>query len=482
MINYYNQNFAILTDLYQLTMLQAYFFENINYRTVFDYFFRRQPFNGGYCVFTGLDTLLEVITGIRFTDSDINYLKSTGFFKEEFLSYLKSFKFTGDIYSFEEGEIVFPNEPILRVEAPIIEAQLIETILLNILNYQTLIATKTSRIVNAAKGRGVIEFGLRRSQGPDGGISGSRASYVGGAVATSNVFAGKVFGIPVTGTMAHSFVMAFDSEKDAFLKYAKIYPNNTVLLIDTYDTLKGIKNAIPVLKKLKKMGVKKFGIRLDSGDLSYLSKKIRKELDSSDLKECFIVASNELDEYIIETLLRDEACIDFFGVGTKLITASDDPWLSGVYKLSQIYKYNPIPVIKVSNNIEKTTIPGKKNVIRFYESDTPLCDLILLEEEMKDITEKINSKSSVLMKHPFYHYELNLKHYDYAKLMIKKVISDGNIVCERLGVAHIREKALSNINNLDNVYKRFLNPEIYKVMLSSSLYTLREKMIKKYRG
>ncbi|HOJ49417.1 MAG TPA: nicotinate phosphoribosyltransferase [Spirochaetota bacterium] len=483
MIKYYNTSFSLLTDLYQLTMLQGYFFSGVNYNTVFDYFFRRQPFSGGYTIFAGLDTLVNVLSDINFKESDIDYLRSTGLFKDEFLNYLRGFRFTGSIYSFKEGDIIFPSEPVLRVEAPIIEAQLIETLVLNILNYQSLIATKTSRIVLSAKGRGILEFGLRRAQGPDGGISGSRAAYIGGAFSTSNVLAGKLFNIPVSGTMAHSFVMAFKSEKEAFLEYAKIYPNNTILLIDTYDTLNsGVVNAIYVLKKLKNMGIKRFGVRLDSGDLSYLSKRVRKNLDDAGLKECFIVASNELDEYIIDSLLKDGAPIDYFGVGTKLITANDDPWLSGVYKLSEIYKDKPVPVIKVSNNIEKTTIPGKKNVIRFFDSSGyMICDLVFLEKDLDSIISKLNKKEPINAYHPFYNYNFTIDGYSYYSVMLKKVMDNGKRCYQTPSLKEIQDNTLTNLRVIDDVYKRFLNPEIYKVMLDESLYLLRNRLVKKYR-
>ncbi|RLD16251.1 MAG: nicotinate phosphoribosyltransferase, partial [Caldiserica bacterium] len=363
----YKTSLALLTDFYELTMAQGYYFYQKNRFAIFEVFFRKNPFNGGFNIFAGLQTLVEIILDLRFKKDDIDYLSSLGVFKKEFLDYLKKFKFTGNIYSVEEGEVVFPKEPILRVEAPIIEAQILESIILNIINFQTLIATKTARIFEASRGRAILEFGLRRAQGIDGSISGARASFIGGAVATSNTLSGKIFNIPVKGTMAHSWVMSFRKEIEAFKKYAELYPNSTILLVDTYDTKKGIRNAIEIFKILRKKGIRNFGIRLDSGDLEYLSKETRRILDKEGFKEAKIVVSNELDEYIINQLIENNSPIDFFGVGTKLITGNPDASLSGVYKIVAKKEGKKItPVIKISDNPEKITLPGIKNTTRFF--------------------------------------------------------------------------------------------------------------------
>jgi len=399
---------ALLTDLYELTMMQGYYFYNNNNNAVFDMFFRKEPFNSGFSIFAGLEPLIKTILDLRFDEEDIEYLKSLKLFKPDFLKFLLKFKFSGNIYSVEEGEIVFPKEPLLRVHSTIIEAQFLESILLNIINFQTLIATKAARIVEAARGKTIIEFGLRRAQGIDGALSAARASFIGGVDSTSNVLAGKFFNIPVRGTMAHSWIMTFNSEYEAFNKFSELYPTNTIVLVDTYDTLKtGIPAAIKVFKKLKKQGIKNFGIRLDSGDLEYLSKQARHLLDQANLKEAKIVVSNELDEHVIDQLMNRKAPIDFFGVGTKLITAADDPSLTGVYKLvSKQENKNFKPLMKISDNPEKTTNPDVKNIIRLYDEDNyMLGDLIHQEHEQKKIISQIKIKRPLTFFHPEYEYQ-----------------------------------------------------------------------------
>ncbi|MDC7127352.1 MAG: nicotinate phosphoribosyltransferase, partial [Spirochaetales bacterium] len=361
---------ALLTDLYELTMMQGYFFKKNNPDVVFEMFFRRNPFKGGYTVFAGLEPLLTRLSNLHFDNDDIEYLKGTGIFKDSFLNYLKDFKFTGDIFSVDEGTIVFPGEPLITVKANLMEAQLIESFLLNTVNFQTLIATKSSRVYSASSEGMIMEFGLRRAQGIDGALSAARASYIGGASATSNTLAGKLYDIPVSGTMAHSWVMSFDSELESFRKYAEIYPSNAIFLIDTYDSLgSGIENAIIVGKELKAKGYN-FGVRIDSGDLQYLSEEIRKRLDAEGLPDAFIAVSNDLNEHIIRQLVRDGAPINSWGVGTQLVTGGDDSSLTGVYKIVAKQQGDKlVPTIKLSNNPEKTTNPGFKQVYRFYDKN-----------------------------------------------------------------------------------------------------------------
>jgi len=325
---------ALLTDFYSLTMAQGYWKHSRNRRAVFEMFFRRQPFNGGYTIYAGLGTLLDSLAGFTFSGEDINYLASLGMFEDEFLEYLKNFRFTGSLWSVDEGSVVFPQEPLIRIEGSLIECQLIEGILLNIINYQCLIATKTRRIWLASGKGSIIEFGLRRAQGPDGALSASRAAYIGGALGSSNTLAGKVFDIPVFGTMAHSWVMSFSGEEEAFNTYAGLFPDKAVFLIDTYNTLKsGIDNAIKAGLKLKQQG-KNFGVRLDSGDIQYLSSEVRKKLNKAGFEKATITVSNDLDEFIVETLFNSGAPIDMWGVGTQMITGGKDPAFSGVYKMS----------------------------------------------------------------------------------------------------------------------------------------------------
>lgn len=464
----------LLTDLYELTMAQGYFLYKNNEYAVFELSFRKVPFNGSYIIFAGLETLVDIILNLKVEDSDIEYLKSLGLFKKEFLEYIKNFKFIGDIYSVEEGEVVFPKEPVLRIHAPIIQAQLIESIVLNTINFQSLIATKTARIIEAANGKAVLEFGFRRAQGIDGALSASRAAYIAGASGTSNVLAGKIYGIPVRGTMAHSWVMSFSSELESFEKFMKLYPENTILLIDTYDTIKsGIKNAIRVLKKLKKKGFKNFGVRLDSGDLETLSKQVREILDREGLKEAKIVVSNELDEYIISQLLNRGSPIDMFGVGTKLITGHPDASLGGVYKIvAKKQNKNYVPVIKFSDMPEKISLPHIKNVTRFYTKDRFLFDIIHLENE--------KFKKDNLLYHPDFHYELKKpESFDCErKLLLKKIVENGKLIYKFPDLLHIREKTKNNLKFLPFEYKRLINPHIYVVGISKKLKILKEKLIK----
>ncbi|HCL56456.1 MAG TPA: nicotinate phosphoribosyltransferase [Spirochaetia bacterium] len=473
-------NSALLTDLYQLTMMQGYFLSGRKEDAVFDMFFRRPPFGSGYCIFAGLEPFIKTLLNLRFLKEDIEYLKTLGLFQESFLDYLKNFSFKGTIYSVEEGEVVFPNEPLVRVEGNIIELQLIETVLLNTVNFQTLIATKSARMSEAAGKKAVLELGLRRSQGPDGGMSASRASFIGGAKATANVLAGKVFGIPVKGTMAHSWVMAHGSELEAFEKYSEYYPENTILLVDTYNTLeKGIPAAVQALKKLKKKGIKNFGIRIDSGDLEYLSKEARKILDDSDLKETKIYASNDLDETIVEELIRKGSPIDAYGIGTALVTGKGDAALTGVYKLAAKKIGKSVePCMKVSNNSEKMTNPHIKNTLRFFKDSLMEGDLIILEKEKDTISEMIQNKSKITFCHPYMPFvQFDMAKYDEAQFLYKKIIENGKLVYEFPELKAIQKKTETNLARLHPSYKRLLNPHVYKVSLSEKLLSLKNKMI-----
>lgn len=457
---------ATYTDHYQLTMSQVYFLKGQkDNQAVFDYFFRKLPFEGGYAVFAGLEDLLNVLEILTFDKQDLNFLKGKGF-HPEFIKYLKKFRFTGNIYTSREGEIVFPTSPILQVEANIIEAQIIETILLNILNFQTLIATKASRMRQAAGERKLIDFGLRRAQGP-GGYYASRAAFIGGFDATSNVLAGRDYGIPVLGTMAHSLVESYDDELTAFIHFAEEQPDECVLLVDTYDTIKsGLPNAITVAIKMEEKGHRLSGIRLDSGDLAYLAKKSRKMLDDAGLEYVKIAASNQLDEYIIKSLLEQQAPIDTFGVGTSLVTGHPDGALDGVYKLSFA---NGKPRIKLSENVSKITLPYRKQVFRMIDNDGKFigADAITLAEE-KDVD---------IMYHPLNPLKsLSVKKYNKEPLL-QKVMENGVRLSKPQSLSEIAQYSSGRLKNLPGEYKRFNYPHIYKVGLSDRLKNERDWLI-----
>ena len=470
------RNLSLLTDLYQLTMMEAYYKNGTDKSTaVFDLFFREKN-EINFAVFAGLQQAIEYIKNMHFTDEDINYLKSLNTFSDDFLEKLKKLKFTGDIYSVLEGTVVFPSEPILIVKAPLLEAQFIETALLNIINHQTLIATKAARVRFAAKDGVFLEFGLRRAQGPDAGIYGTRASVIGGCDATSNVLAGKMFDIPVKGTHAHSFVMSFPDEITAFRAYACTYPDSCMLLLDTYDTLKsGLVNAITVFKELKEKGYKPYGIRLDSGDIAYLSKVIRKKLDENDLREVKICASGDLDEESITSLLNQGAKVDIWGVGTKLITSENMPSLGGVYKLAAIYeKGKSKPVIKISDNASKVTIPGEKVIYRLYSNDNMAqADLICLSDEVLD------ENNPLTIFHPIDTWKKTVLTDFYAKKLHIKIFEKGKLVYNMPSLKQIREFNEQEMNTFWNEYKRLDNPHIYKVDLSEKLFNLKTKLLNK---
>jgi nicotinate phosphoribosyltransferase len=467
---------TLLTDFYELSMMQGYLLQRENPRVVFDMFFRRQPFGGGFSVFAGLEDALRFVSSLAFSPEDLAYLESLGAFRKDFLDWLVGFRFRGDIWAMDEGTLAFPGEPLVRVHASLIEASLVESALLAILNFQTLIATKAARIRLAAGSGSVIEFGLRRAQGVDGALSASRAAYIGGAAATSNTAAGKRFGIPVRGTMAHSWIMAFESEREAFEKYAEIYPDGCILLIDTYDTLgSGIENAIAVGQKLKATGHDGFGVRLDSGDLEYLSKKVRQRLDEAGLRGARIVASNELDEHIIRQLITQGAPIDAWGVGTHLVTGGGDPSLTGVYKIvAREHDGAFVPTIKVSNNPEKVTNPGIKQVWRFFNGGgSPLADLICPDEETPAPGKPHN------FHHPIVDYRsFTLTDYGAMTPLLTLKMKEGRIVSSQPSIADIRARARREINSLDDTYKRLINPHLYKVSLSDGLHKLKARLIR----
>jgi nicotinate phosphoribosyltransferase len=464
-----SNHWGLYTDFYELTMAQGYFFCGKKDDTAtFNYFFRTNPFQGGFTVFAGLQDFLEMLSDYRFSESDINYLAEQGF-KKEFLSYLSEFRFTGEIQSAREGEIMFPNEPVLQVEGNIIECQLIESMLLNILNFESLIATKAFRIKLVVGERIFTDFGLRRAQGL-GALHGSRAAVIGGASSTSNVLSGKIFGIQVTGTQAHSWIQSFDNELEAFRAFAKIHPENTVLLVDTYDTLKtGVPNAIRVAKEMEKEGHRLKAIRLDSGDLAYLSKNARKMLDEANLEYVKIIASNQLNEHVVKSLLKDQnAPIDAFGIGTELITGKSDAALDGVYKLTGL---NGRPKMKISENIEKVTLPCKKQVYRCFDSYGIFYrDAILLAEEKPD--------EATSIFHPLYP-ERNTK-IDHLRKepLLQTVVKNGEIIAEQKRADEIHQYLLKRAALLPEEHKRFISPHIYKVGISEKLMETRNTLAK----
>ena len=473
------RNLTLLTDLYQLTMMDGYL-KNGKEKdiAVFDLFFRRNNIIT-YSVAAGLEQALDYVLNIRFEKQDIEYLRSLGLFDETFLSYLKNFRFTGDVYAVPEGTVVFPEEPIVTVRAPLLEAQFLETALLNIVNHQTLIASKSAKVAYAAKGDSVMEFGLRRAQGPDAGIYGARASVIGGCRSTSNVLAGQKFGIPVAGTHAHSWVMNFPTEYEAFSAYAKMYPDACLLLVDTYDTLRsGVPNAIRVFRELRAAGHEPKGIRLDSGDLAYLSKMARAMLDEAGFPDAIICASGDLDEYLINSLKNQGACIDLWGVGTKLITSADMPALGGVYKLSALHTGDSeVPKIKLSDNSDKITNPGFKQVYRIYDNKTGKAeaDLIALRDEVFD------EKQPLTIFHPKDTWK-KTTFTDYTMRPLSRLyIQDGKLLSPLPALTDICTYAEGEKESFWDEYKRPDNPHVYKVDLSQRLFDLKNQLISQIR-
>lgn len=460
---------ALVTDLYQLTMMQGYLKSGLaDEDACFDLFFRKNPFGGGYAIFAGVSEALAFLSTMKFSDDDISYLRSLKIFTPDFLDYLKRFKFTGDVFAADEGTAVFPMEPVLRVVAPLYQAQLVETALLNVINFQSLVATKSARICQSAGEDNVIEFGLRRAQGVDGGLTASRAAYIGGCVATSNVQAGMVYGIPVRGTHAHSWVSAFENELTAFRKFVEYYPSNPILLVDTYDTLaSGVPNAIKVGLEMKGRGQNLYGVRLDSGDLAFLSIETRKALDGAGLTGVKIVGSNELDENIIHDLKTQGAKIDLFGVGTKLVTADGEPAMSGVYKMSAIRSPGGEwrMKMKISDGLDKSTLPGVKQVWRLRDSKgETMADLVEMDESPPDFSKGVWGFHPTIVYHK--------KFYDgiaEARPLLSQVMRGGNVMMEQEPLSLIRDRVKRELASLHPTTRRLLNPHIYKVSVGPKL-------------
>lgn len=480
-MNIGERELTLLCDFYELTMARGYFHSEIKDRIAyFDVFFRRVPDGGGYAIFAGLEQIIEYIKGLKFEDDDIEYLRSKKIFDEEFLAYLKGFTFTGDIWSVEEGTVIFPHEPIMTIRAKAIEAQFIETFILLTLNHQCLVATKASRITRAAQGRIVSEFGSRRAHGADGAIYGARAAYIGGCNSTACAIADKMFGVPAGGTMAHSWVQMFDSEYEAFEAYLRLYPNGPTLLVDTYDVIKsGIPNAIKAFKSvLSEEQRKNCGIRIDSGDITYLSKKVRKMLDEAGLDRCKIIISNSLDEYIIRDILLQGAMVDGFGVGERLITAKSEPVFGCVYKLCAIEKDGKVvPKIKISENPAKITNPDFKHLYRFYSRETGKAeaDLITLHSESIDDT-----KPYELFDPEYVWKRKTMNNYILKELRVP-IFEGGKCVYTSPCVAKIREKCRAELDSMWDEVLRFENPHNYYVDLSQTLWDEKNTLLKQKR-
>lgn len=479
------RNLTLLTDLYELTMMQGYFKEkDANETVIFDAFYRNNPGGNGYAICAGLEQVIEYINELHFDQDDVDYLRSIGLFDEDFLEYLHHFKFSGDIYAIPEGTVVFPREPLVKVIAPIMEAQLIETALLNIINHQSLIATKTARVVHAAAGDGVMEFGLRRAQGPDAGIYGARAAMIAGCIGTSNVLAGKMFHVPIKGTHAHSWIMSFPDELTAFRNYAKLYPTACILLVDTYDTLKsGVPNAIKVFKEMRKAGIPltSYGIRLDSGDLAYLSKKAKNMLDEAGFPDAVISASNDLDETLINSLKIQGATINSWGVGTNMITSKDCPSFGGVYKLAAVMDKKTgrfSPKIKLSENAEKITNPGNKAIKRIYSRETGkiIADLICLEGET------FKENHSLLLFDPIETWKkthLAPDTYTIRDLLVQ-VFKGGKCVYPSPSVMDIQSYCQKELDTLWDESRRLVNPHEVYVDLSNELWHMKNQLLDSY--
>ena len=474
---------ALFNDFYSLTMAQGFWKLSMNQKACFEYFFRRQPFSGGYAIFAGLETLLENLKNISFSDDDIEYLDSLKIFDKDFTLWLKNFRFSGLLWAMDEGTVVFPHEPIIRIEGGIIECQIIEGMLLNTVNFQSLIATKARRIWLASGKGALMEFGLRRAQGPDGAMSASRAAYIGGTMGTSNTLAGKTFNIPALGTMSHGWVMAFSGEEEAFDAYSKIYPDKSVFLVDTYDTLKsGLPNAIKIGKKLQAQG-KNFGVRLDSGDVHYLSVEARRMLDAAGLQAATITASNDLDETIILTLVNARAPVDIWGVGTQLVSGGGDSAFTGVYKMSAHEGADGqlAPVMKFSDNPEKTTNPGVKQVWRIKDGmGNAVADVMGLCGPVTDVLEKGG-------RYAFWHPQADYRHFFHTiegsvQPLLKKRMENGEPCAPSPALPEIRAYSQADLDSFDSSYKRLLNPHVYKVSITENLRGLKLELLKNYLG
>lgn len=474
-------NLTLLTDLYELTMMQGYFKNPTDQVVVFDAFYRKNPCEGGYAIAAGLEQIVEYIRHLHFAPDDIDYLRSLNIFDADFLEYLRGFHFTGDIYAVPEGTVVFPREPLLKVIAPVMEAQLVETTILNLLNHQSLIATKASRVVYAAKGDGIMEFGLRRAQGPDAGLYGARAAMIGGCIGTSNVLTGQMFQVPVKGTHAHSWIMSFPDEYTAFKTYAELYPNACILLVDTYDVLNsGVPNAIRVFREMKEAGheMRGYGIRIDSGDLAYLSKQAYKMLDEAGFGDAIISASSDLDEYLIESLKAQGAKINSWGVGTNLITCQDNPAFGGVYKLAAIKNKEDqdfVPKIKLSENVEKVTNPGNKTIYRIYDKKTGKirADLICLANETFD------PEKDMIIFDPMATWKKTKiagGSYTLRELLVP-VFQKGECVYTSPSVMEIRDICKKELDTLWDETRRFVNPQEVYVDLSDRLFKIKSELL-----
>lgn len=478
------RHLSLVMDFYELTMSQVYFNDHKqDMEVVFDIFYRRNPDNGGFAVFAGLEQVIDYVRNLHFSKEDIDYLRSLHQFTEEFLDYLANIRFTGDLWSIPEGTPVFPHEPLIRVKAPIIQAQLLETALLLAINHQTLIATKARRIVQASEGRAVMEFGARRAHNFDAAIEGARAAYLAGCAGTATTYAGQQYGMPVLGTMAHSFVQTYPSEYDAFLAYAKKYPTACTLLIDTYNTLKsGLPNAIKVAKDyLEPNGYRLKGVRIDSGDMAYLSKRIRKQLDENGMQDCGIVVSNSLDEYLIDSLIHQQgAKIDSFGVGENMICSKNSPVFGGVYKMSAINENGKwVPKIKISENDEKTTNPGFKDLYRILDKEEgkALADVITLHEEVLD------PEADLTIYHPMKKWKyktIPAGTYEIRPLLVQ-IFKDGTLVYDQPTLDGIRAYSKREMDTLWDEIKRFVNPQEYYVDLSEKLLDLKLEMLEELK-
>ena len=474
------QNLTLLTDLYELTMMQGYYKSGSNPTVLFDVFYRTNPSGGGFAIAAGLEQVIQYIKELRFEKEDISYLASLNLFDKDFLDYLRNFRFTGDIYAIPEGTVVFPREPLIKVVAPIMEAQLIETALLNIVNHQSLIATKAARVVYAARGDGIMEFGLRRAQGPDAGTYGARAAMIGGCIGTSNVLCGQLFDVPIKGTHAHSWIMSFPDEYTAFKTYANMYPQACILLVDTYDTLKsGVPNAIRVFKEMREAGIPLtfYGIRLDSGDLAYMSKRARKMLDEAGFPDAVISASSDLDEYLIDSLKTQGAAITSWGVGTNLITSADNPAFGGVYKLAAVMGEDGkfIPKIKLSENSAKITNPGNKTIYRVYEKATGKikADLICLVDETFSEEEHLLLFDPV---EPWKKTKLNPGEFTLREILVP-VFKNGECIYTSPSVMKIRDYCKKEQETLWDETRRLVNPHNVYVDLSAKLYDIKIQLL-----
>ena len=475
---YTKQNLTLLTDFYEITMANGYFEAGMgDQKAYFDMFFRKVPDGGGFAIMAGVEQMIEYFKNLKFDDEDIEFLRSKNAFSEGFLEYLKNFKFECDVWAVPEGTPIFPGEPIVTVHGPIMQAQFVETMILLLINHQSLIATKANRIVRAANGRGVMEFGTRRAHGSAAAVYGARAAYIGGCIGTACAIVDREDDIPALGTMAHSWVQSFDDEYEAFKKYAEIYPQNCTLLVDTYNVLNsGVPNAIKVFREMKPTNM---GIRIDSGDVAYLTKKARAMLDEAGFEDCKIVISNSLDEYLIGDMLAQGACIDSFGVGERLITAKSEPVFGGVYKMSAVEKDGVvIPKMKISENVEKITNPGAKKVYRLYDraTDRAVADVIALMEE--EIPEEdgytIFDPDNVWKKK-------NLSDF-YAKELLVQIFKDGECIYDSPDIKEIRDYCKEQVEHLWEEVRRFENPQTYYVDLSSKLWRMKQDILEQHNG